>query len=216
MKRPTRHSEEIKGGGSGRQNTRKLYEGKWLTNGEETGVDDGRKDLDSGIGHGNDEWTGDRGVGSESETRVVGRHQQSDDESSNDVEEEDTDVNSLDGLGKSLSGVLGLWLRGAKVSAKVRDKTVLRKKLTSSGNSDDFSSNVREGSLDEDGPETEEATSGTLNTEVLDEGSRVSPVSETDNVVIRSPSSIEDYSQDDKTSDGQDLDDCEPESTGMR
>lgn len=94
---PTGGVEIGRGGGPGR--------------GDETGVDDGREDLDTGFGDGDDEGRGG-GVRGSSESLVVGSDDETDHECSEDVEDEDSDVDSLDGSGKVSSGVLSL--SGAK------------------------------------------------------------------------------------------------------
>lgn len=70
---------------------------------------------------------------------------------------------------------------------------------------------VREGSLDEHGPESEETSAGSLDTKVLNECSRVAPPGESDVGSSGSGSSVEGDSHDDETDDGENLDDGEPE-----
>jgi hypothetical protein len=129
--------------------------------GQETRVDDRRESLDSGSLNSDDEGRLGSVGASETKTRSVGRNKETDDHDltgrgevrgqgkhmiqvatpmsareldtySSNVEQQDTDVNQLDGLGQVLSGVLGF----------------------TSSDGDDLGTNVGEGGLREDGPET--------------------------------------------------------------
>lgn len=88
---------------------------------------------------------------------------------------------------------------------------------------DDFGSNEREGSLGNDTPPSDKSACGSRNVIVLDERTRVFPVTEADSetsvrteeiiekqctlpVVIRPTSKVENNSEDDEANDGQDLD----------
>lgn len=75
--------------------------------GDEAGVDDGGESFDTGLLNGDDERRRS-GVGGELEPVGVGGGDDTDDEDPQDVEEQDSDVDSLDGSGEVSSGVLGL------------------------------------------------------------------------------------------------------------
>ena len=73
------------------------------------GVEDGGKDLDTGVLDGQDERRGlGVGTGRAEETVVVGRHDQTEDEQVDDVEEGNAPEHLLGGEGNSLAGVRGL------------------------------------------------------------------------------------------------------------
>lgn len=69
---------------------------------------------------------------------------------------------------------------------------------------------VREGSLGEDGPESEELSERARDALVLSEGSGVPPVGKSE-VTLISSSGVDDDTDEDQTDDGEDLDGGEPE-----
>jgi hypothetical protein len=181
----SRDGQTVKSSGRGEEIGRSGRPG----GGEETSVDDGRQSGDTGLSDSNDERRSKSVTRVELETSRVGRDNKTNDEGTTEVEHQNSDVDLLDGRRKSLSGVSSL----------------------SSGNGDNLGTNVREGGLSQDSPETEELTKRSLNTSVLGEGSRVSPVLETDLLAVGSTTGRDDDTEDDKTDDGQDLDGSEPE-----
>lgn len=155
---------------------------------QETSVDDGWKDWNTGVLDRNDERRFG-GTRVEVETWSVGWDNDTDDESTTEVEDEDSDKDSLDCSGDVSSRVLGF----------------------TSGNGDNLGTNVREGGLGEDGPETEESTETAGDTRVLGEWTWVLPVLETDLLTVGSTTSRDDDTENDQTDNGQDLDGSEPE-----
>ena len=154
---------------------------------QETSVDNGGKDGDTGVSDSNDPWgLGD--TGRETEGWVVRRDNDTNDESTTQVEDDDTDEDALDGSGKVSAGVLGLG----------------------GGNGDNFSSNVGESGLGEDGEETEESTEISRNVGELVERSWVLPVLETDDLAFGSTTGRDDDTEDNETDNGNDLDTGEP------
>jgi hypothetical protein len=157
--------------------------------GEETGVDDGWKSGDTGLSDSNDEG-GSEGVSRvELETSLVGWNENTNDEGTTEVEDQDSDVNLLDGRWEGLSGVSGLG----------------------GGDSDNLGTNVGEGGLGQDGPETEELTQRSGDLRVLGERSWFPPVLETDDLTGRSTASRDDDTEENETDNRQDFDGSEPE-----
>ena len=120
--------------------------------GQQAGVDDGGKTTDSSGGDGNDEGRLGRSR-VENEGRVVGGHDETDAERSQEVEDQDTDVHTPDGSWNVTTGVLGL----------------------SSSDGDDLGTDVRERGLDEDGEETKKLSEGSGDTAVLSQRTYESP-----------------------------------------
>lgn len=167
----------------------KIRRGGGPSGSQETSVDDRRQGGDTGVLDGNDEGRfTDSATGSE--VLGVGGDNDTDDESTTEVEDQDSDKHLFDGSGDVSSRVLGL----------------------SGGNGNNLGTNVGEGSLGQDGPETEELSEVTLDTGVLDKRSgRSVPVFETNDLARRSTTGRDDDTEDDQTDNGEDLDGGEPE-----
>ena len=114
---------------------------------QETGVDDGRQSGDTGLANGNDEGRSEGVTRVELQARRVGGNKDTDDKGTAEVEDEDANIDTLDGAGQVAARVLGF----------------------TGSNGDDLGTDVGEGGLGESGPETEELAEGTLNTGILDE-----------------------------------------------
>lgn len=141
--------------------------------GENDGVDDGWKDRDRGTLDGNDPWRGSRtGVivllGRE-QVLVVEWNKHAEEESTEDIEEEDTPEDTLDGLWDVLARVLSL----------------------TGSTGDRLDTTEGEGSVDEGGEETEEAAF-VAGTKVLVHRTGVLPVSESDAVMGRAATEVDD------------------------
>ena len=172
---------------------------------EQGSVDDGRQALNACCLDSNDEGRSRRGR-IEVETLAVRRHEQTDDDDTPNVEEENTDVDPLDSLREVAPRVL--CLAGGDLKEWIRSSSDL---LVSKRRSyrHNLRADEREGSLSHDRPPAKEATSGSRNVVVLHEGARMLPVSETDAVVVRSTAQIKYDTEDDETDDGDNLYGCE-------
>lgn len=148
---------------------------------------------------------------------MVVRDQNRDGKGSEDVENQDTDVDSLDRPRDVTTRVLGLASSDCDNLKMERDMHVsfLQRVATVSlrvpSVASHLGTNERERGLDEDSPEAQEAAEGAWDVFVLDKGTRVFPVAETKPVVVRTTSEVEDEGQDDQTDDRDDFDGCEPE-----
>lgn len=80
---------------------------------QETSVDDGRQGLDSGSLDGDDEGRTGGVLASQTEVRVVRWNEKTDNECTQDVEEQDSNVNSLDRSGQVAPGVLRFTSRNS-------------------------------------------------------------------------------------------------------
>jgi hypothetical protein len=178
---------------------------------EHDGVDDGWQGGDTGVLDGDDEWGSRRGTAGVEESGVVVGDQYTDDEDTEDVKDHQSEKDSLDCLWDGLSGVLSL--------------------SDSGGN--DFGSEEGEGGLNETCEPGKELTGRagneaitTLNRDVVERTYRISdlakhetwltltrvpPVSESNGVMIRSTSSHENDTENDKTDNGDNLQAREPE-----
>ena len=132
---------------------------------------------------GDNEWRFGRVRLLKVEIWVRGGDEKTDDGHTADVEENDTDVDALDRTRDVATRVLGL----------------------SGGDGDDLGSEVGVGSLRHDGPPREEATLASANVVELREGTRVLPVTETDTVVVRASTEVEDDTKDDQSDDSDDF-----------
>lgn len=160
--------------------------------GEDDGVDDGRQDGDGGTADGDDPGRGSRtGVVvllRREQVLVVIWHQHTQEEGAENVEEEDTPEDSLDGLGDVLARVL---------------------RLTGSAG-DGLDTTEGKGSVDERREEAQEA-SLVAGAEVLVHGAWVLPVPEADAVAGRTAAEVDDEGEQQQADDGDDLDTGEDE-----
>lgn len=169
--------EGVGGGGSG---------------GQDDGVNDRGKSRDTSALNGDDPRrggsTGSTAVDGAEKTLVVVRDQDTDGERTEDVEEENTPEDTLDGLGDVATGISGL--------------------TSSDGNH--LNTAVRESSVDEGGEETKEATSA-AGGDVLGHGTRVLPVVEAKTTLGRTSAKVNAECHDQETDNGDDLDRGEQE-----
>lgn len=160
---------------------------------EDTSVDDVGEGVDTGDLGGDDEGTGAGsgllGVGEGELVTVVGDNH-ADEEDRETVEEEDTVEGQVDGLGDAATGVLGL----------------------ASSNTDKLSSQVGEGGVDHDGPETEELAQGTFGVARGDgKGTGVGPVLEAEGFAVGATTTSDDEGEENDADNDHDLDGRQPE-----
>lgn len=157
--------------------------------GEQAGVDDRGKTLDTSSLDGNDKGRASGGLAGVGELGGVGGADDRDGECSEDVEEENTVEDLADGRRDGLPGVACL----------------------TSGHADDLGTDEAEGRVDENGPEAEELAEGAGDVVVLDKGTGVLPVLEAEAALLADGTDVDEEREDDQTDDGEDLDACEPE-----
>ena len=104
---------------------------------------------------------------------MIGGYEETDDEGAKDVEEEDTDIDTTDGLWKVPAWIL----------------------CFTSGNSDNLGANERESRLCHDRPPAKETASRTTDIIELNERAGVMPVPEPKSVMIGTTSKIKDNSE---------------------
>jgi hypothetical protein len=168
----TRESESIKYPRTGVQITASRGPGT----SEQASIDQGGKSLDSSGLDRNDEWTGCGVVVLQIERRIVGRDEQADDGRTENVEEENTNVHSLDRFGNITPRVLRL--------------------TCSDGNN--LCTDVGEGCLGQHTPLSEESTLAATNAVELNKGSWFLPITETNTIVIRTTAKIKNNTEDDE------------------
>lgn len=167
---------------------------------KQNGIDNVWEDADLCVADGQDEWRSGRIASAAEEVRIIVRHDEADHEDGEDVEEEDTPEDTLDGFGDVLAGVLDL----------------------ADGDTDDLSSCEGEGGLNKNIPEGEEAPEGSADAadwlasdrirrpEELGHRAWVLPVAETDAVTGGTATEVDDERGDDQDDNGDDLDETEP------
>lgn len=161
--------------------------GRGRSRGQDDSVDDGRKHRDSGTDDRNNPWrcggTSRAGGLCTQEVGIVVRNQNANGQGAQDIEEQNTPEDSLHSLGDVSARVFGL----------------------ASGHGHHFHTTVREGGVDEGGPETEETALSTTR-DIWLHGTGVSPVLKTKAMLSRDTTTIDDESEDQQTDDGDDLD----------
>lgn len=137
---------------------------------EKSSVDHGRQSLDaSGLDSNNEGRCGSI-TSVQVQIWVVGWDEQTNDQGTTNVEQEDTDVDSADGLGQVATRVLGL----------------------TGSDGHNFGSNEGEGGLSHNRPPPEELTLGSSNASKLNEWTRMLPVPEADAIMVGASTQVED------------------------
>lgn len=127
--------------------------------------------------------TGGTGFSGIDQVLVIRGDQDANSQGAQNIEEQNTPEDSLDGLGNVSAGIFGL----------------------TRGNSDHLHPTIRECGIDESGPETEETTSVTT-CNIRLHGARISPVVETKARLAWNTAEVDDEGEDEKADDGDDLD----------
>ncbi len=168
---------------------------------QEYGIDNAGKGLDACVFYGQDEGRSTCIAAAVEQARVVVGNNETNHEDGENVEEENTPEDTLDGLGNVLAGVLDL----------------------TDSDTDDLSSSKGKGRLDENVPEGEETAKSTADTasrlasdgvgspEELSHRSGVFPVAEAKAVTARTSAKVDDERGNDENNDGDNLDEAEPE-----
>lgn len=152
--------------------------------GKETSVDQGWQALDACMSDGNDEWRLRRVGLLKAEIWVRIGHKETDDRDASDIEQQDTNIDTLDCLGNVTAWILRF--------------------TTSDGYN--FRTNERESSLGHDSPPGKEAAFATRDPIVLYKRTRMFPVTEADTIVVRTATEIEHDTKNDKAGDRDYLD----------
>lgn len=134
---------------------------------------------------------------------MVGWDKETDDDDTADVEEQDTDVDALDGLGQVATRVLRLT--SCNLKSRVSVKCIMDSTATITY-SNNLGTDERERRLRQDREPAKELALRAGDAVELDEGTGVLPVAETNAIVVGSAAQVEDDTEDDETGDSNDLD----------